>query len=82
MKKTVDNKPAPDQDNPDCHNIVVRESVLALIEMTDQKIENRPLGEKGFTLWKKEVGYLIDFINNKLGFSYYDKRRLLGTNRL
>lgn len=82
MQKTVDNTPTPNQDNPSFGCFSVRETHMDLIEIIDQKLENKPRGEVSLKVWKKELHFLINQINSSLGFNYYDKRRLLDTDGL
>lgn len=45
--------------------VLVEQSLPELIEMVEQKIQNRPTAQKLLTLWRGEVNNLIKEVNEK-----------------
>lgn len=59
------------QDNPDESNVWVSHSLSELIDMIDQKLENKPKGEKRFDIWRGEVNNLVSEINSRADRKMY-----------
>lgn len=73
MKKNVDNRPAPDQDNPEEGEFVVHQSLMEVEELLEQRLENKPRGENSLKLWRKDVNRMVEEINFICGWNKHKK---------
>lgn len=65
MKKYNNEGKLYSSDDPTEEQDLVEQSLPELIEMVEQKLENRPTAEKLITLWRGEVNNLIKEVNEK-----------------
>lgn len=59
------------QDNPDESNVWVSHSLAELIDMIDQKLANKPKGERRYDIWRGEVNNLVSEINSRADRKMY-----------
>lgn len=78
MIKTVDNKSVDGvnrrtSDEPLELDFEVVVSLYELEEMLEQRLDNKPQGEKSEKQWKRDVNDLVDEINTIVGFNKWSK---------